>query len=475
MLKGKKYFIKTYGCQMNENDSEKIAGLLKEAGGIVAGNIDDADMIIFNTCCVRENAELKLDGHLGRIKALATGKPGLTIAVGGCLVQQPGAAERLLQKHRHIDLVFGTYRINGIVQLIEKAMSDKAAVCDVSEQPYPSFDKELAGSTLAGFDKSLRKERFKAWVTIMQGCDNCCSYCIVPYVRGRERSRTPGDILRQLRSLAAEGCREITLLGQNVNSYGKNPEITFGEDQPDAGIRNFADLLRAAGKISGISRIRFMTSHPKDLSRDLISAIKDTPAVCRHLHLPVQSGSNRILGEMNRKYTREHYMELVSEIRRTIPGIALTTDIITGYPGETDEDFEQTLDLVRKVRFDSAYTFIYSPRKGTPAAEKPQLAEKDALKKRFAALKELQDKISREINDSYKGTMQSVLVEGPSSTDPGKFTGRTETGKTVNFKGKDLRAGDFADVKITGTLTWHLEGSVPDDAGQAGEAGDVRT
>jgi len=436
----KKYTISTFGCQMNENDSEKLAGMLESMGYRHTDRQEDSDLIIYNTCCVRENAELKVYGHLGTLKDLKRRKPGLIIALCGCMMQQKEVVEHILKKYSHVDLIFGTQNLHRFPELLYNVLvSGKTEVETGDWQGYIAEGVPIK-----------RQNGVKAWLTIMYGCNNFCSYCIVPYVRGRERSRRPSDIINEARLLGSQGYKEITLLGQNVNSYGLDLEDGI----------SFAKLLRMLEEVDGIERIRFMTSHPKDLSDELINAMKDCSKVCEHLHLPVQAGSNAILSEMNRKYTREQYFKLVEKIRDAIPDIAITTDIIVGYPGETEEDFGQTLDLVEKVRFDYAYTFLYSKRTGTPAAKKQDHVSEDVKKKRFDALLELQNKISKSINDRLEGKSLEVLVEGPSKNNMFMLGGRTRTNKIVNFKGDKELTGKLVNVVIEKAGTWSLEGSL---------------
>jgi len=436
----KKYMIHTFGCQMNENDSEKLAGMLESMGYRRTDELEDSDLILFNTCCVRENAELKVYGHLGTLKPLKARKPGLIIAVCGCMMQQEEVVEHILDKYNHVDLIFGTHNLHKFPELLYRAVTSDTTVTDIS-----SCDGYIAEGL------PIRREHgVKAWLTIMYGCNNFCSYCIVPYVRGRERSRRMSDILDEARLLGRQGYKEITLLGQNVNSYGL--------DRKDGS--SFAVLLRSLEEVDGIERIRFMTSHPKDLSDELIHAMRDCSKVCEHLHLPVQAGSNDILAAMNRKYTREHYFELVERVREQIPGISITTDIIVGFPGETDEDFGQTLDLVERIRFDYAYTFLYSRRTGTPAAKKAEQVSEEVKKKRFDELLKLQNSISSEINERLEGTAAEILVEGPSKNNIRMMTGRTRTNKIVNFSGNRDLAGKLVNVRIDKTGTWSLDGTL---------------
>jgi len=436
----KKFQLNTYGCQMNENDSERLSGMLNQMGYVETEDVEESDLIIYNTCCVRENAELKVYGHLGSLKRLKREKPDMIIAVCGCMMQQKEVVEHIREKYSHVDLIFGTHNLYKFPELLYSSLSSGQSIVDI-------WDSD--GSIAEGVPIE-RKDRVKAWVTIMYGCNNFCSYCIVPYVRGRERSRQPERILEEISELGREGYREITLLGQNVNSYGKDL---------DTGV-SFSDLLRRVNEIDGIQRIRFMTSHPKDLSDDLIAAVRDCDKVCEHIHLPVQAGSSRILKEMNRKYTKEQYLELVDKIKSSIEGVALTTDIIVGYPGETEEDFEDTLDVVKRVRYDMAYTFLYSKRTGTPAANKKEQVPEDVKKERFERLLEIQNRISRENNEKLLNAEVEVLVEGVSKTNKDVLSGRTRTNKIVNFKGNEELIGKLVKVKINKVQTWSLEGTL---------------
>lgn len=435
-----RYSISTFGCQMNENDSERLAGMLNEMGYIESSRVEESDLIIYNTCCVRENAELKVYGHLGALKKLKELKPEMVISVCGCMMQQKEVVEHIRQKYRHVDLIFGTHNLYKFPELLYSALGSDKNIIDIEEN---------TGIIAEGMPIE-RKDGVKAWVTIMYGCNNFCTYCIVPYVRGRERSREPGDIIEEAAKLGRQGFKEITLLGQNVNSYGQDKENNT----------SFSDLLRQLDSVSGIERIRFMTSHPKDLSEDLIYAMRDCNKLCEHLHLPIQSGSSRILELMNRKYTKERYIELASDIRRQIPDISLTTDIIVGFPGETEEDFLETIDVLEKVRFDFAYTFLYSKRTGTPAAKNIEQIDEEIKKQRFDRLLEVQNRISKELNQKLLGTEAEVLVEGFSKNSINTFTGRTSTNKIVNFKGSRELIGKLVKVKIKRIQTWSLEGEV---------------
>lgn len=436
----KKYHILTFGCQMNENDSEKLAGMLSQMGYEETHDVNESDIIIYNTCCVRENAEQKVFGHLGALKKLKMEKPDTIIAVCGCMVQQEYVVEEIKKKYRNVDLVFGTHNLHAFPELLYSVLSTHDRLYDI---------QNIDGEIVEGLPVT-RKDGIKAWVSIMYGCNNFCSYCIVPYVRGRERSRSVENIVNEVKMLAQHNYKEITLLGQNVNSYGKDTK----------GSMNFPELLYKVNQVKGIERIRFMTSHPKDISDDLITAMKDCEKVCEHLHLPLQSGSTKVLREMNRKYTKEQYLEIVNKVKDTIPGIALTTDIIVGFPGETDEDFENTLDVVRKSEFDSAYTFIYSIRKGTPAASRKDQITDHVKKRRFEKLLDVQNDISRKINDKLLGSELEVLVEGKSKNNPEIYTGRTRTNKIINFEGDETLIGKLKMVKIGKVQTWSLEGKL---------------
>lgn len=447
--------IKTFGCQMNEHDSEKLAGMLERMGYVLvpdetAGKYEGriCDLILFNTCCIRENAEEKVYGHIGALKGAKREKPEMITVVCGCMTEQPHVVAEINRKYKNVDVLFGTHNLHRLPEFIYRALLDGCRVCETSA----SEDEVAEGLPMK------RESRIRAWVTIMYGCNNFCTYCIVPYVRGRERSRKKSDILREISELASDGVREITLLGQNVNSYGKD----LSENE---GCGSFAELLSAicestAG--SSLRRIRFMTSHPKDLSAELIDVMAKYPAICNQLHLPVQSGSTAVLERMNRRYTKEQYLSLVEAIRARIPSVTLSTDIITGFPGETEEDFCETLDLVGKIRYDAAYTFIYSRRVGTPAAEYPDQIEEAVVKDRFNRLLELQNTVCRELNEACVGKTYEVLCEGLSRTNAERFTGRTEGNKIVNFTAEHKTAaeleGKFVNVVIDSAQTWSLEG-----------------
>lgn len=440
MSTNRKYYIDTWGCQMNEEDSEKISGVLKKIGYIRTETLEESDIIIFNTCCVRENAEQKVYGHLGFLKNLKKKNPNLIIVVTGCMMQQKGMPQKIMNKFPHVDIIVGNYNSYKLPEYIERVKSEGNSIIEV-------WDKEQGIVEGLPID---RKSDVKAFVTIMYGCNNFCSYCIVPYVRGRERSRKPENIINEIKDLVSKGYKEVTLLGQNVNSYGKglNPEITF------------ADLLRKVNEIEGLERIRFMTSHPKDVSDDLIKAIAECEKVCEHGHFALQSGSTRILEKMNRKYTREQYLELVKKLRAAIPNISITTDIIVGFPGETEEDFEDTISLVKEVEFDSAFTFIYSKREGTPAAKNAEQIPEDVKHERFNRLVNVVNDIVAKKNMEYEGKIVEVLVEGPSKNDETKLMGRTRSSKLVNFEGSHELIGSLVNVKITKAQTFSLVGEI---------------
>lgn len=426
---------------MNEHDSEKIAGVARSLGYQATDQEKEADLLVFNTCCVREHAEVKVYGNLGRLRPLKEKNPDMIIAVCGCMTQQREIAEHIAKRYPFVDIVFGTNKIHKLTEMIANARTAGGTVLDIEEDD--------GGKIVEGIPVE-REDGIRAWIAVMHGCDNFCSYCIVPFVRGRERSRRKADILNEVKELGQKGYKEVTLLGQNVNSYGK--------DLP--GEVDFAALLRETDRIEGIERIRFVTSHPKDLSDELIYAIRDCRKVCEHVHLPVQSGSSRILDQMNRKYTRERYLDLADRIKNAIPGVSITTDIIVGFPGETEEDFEQTLDLVKTVRFDSAFTFLYSQRKGTPAERMKDQIPYEVKHPRFLRLLDLTQQITAENNMLLKGAVQEVLVEGISKNDPERLTGRTRTNKLVHFKGGPELTGQLVKVKITNPQNWSLYGEI---------------
>lgn len=431
--------VVTFGCQMNARDSEKITGILEKIGYEIVED-EKADFVIYNTCTVRENANLKVYGRLGHLKKMKEKNPHKIISLCGCMMQEPDVIEKLRTSYKFVDILFGTHNIYKLAELICSRIESQSMIIDIWK------DTNLIVEDIP----SDRKYSFKAGVNIMFGCNNFCSYCIVPYVRGRERSRDPKAIIREIEKLAADGVVEIMLLGQNVNSYGKNLDNPI----------TFAQLLREVEKIDGIERIRFMTSHPKDLSKELIEVMKDSKKICTHLHLPVQSGSTRLLKDMNRKYTKEQYLELVDSIKAAMPDISLTTDIIVGYPGETDEDFEDTLDVVRKVKYDSAFTFIYSKRTGTPAAKREDQVPEDVVKERFNKLLSTVQEISAQNAARYTGKEMDVLVEEVNSKDSNLVTGRLSNNMLVHFKaGKEL-IGKIVKVRLSECMGFYYIGEM---------------
>lgn len=420
--------VTTFGCQMNSRDSEKLLGILEKVGYAEETDEEKADFVIYNTCTVRENANLRVYGRLGQLGSIKKKNPHKMIALCGCMMQEPEVVEKLKKSYRFVDLIFGTHNIYKFAELLTSAIQSDRTVIDI----WKDTDKIVEDLP------SERKFSFKSGVNIMFGCNNFCSYCIVPYVRGRERSRNPEDIIREIQGLVADGVVEVMLLGQNVNSYGKTLEHPM----------TFAQLLTEIEKIEGLERIRFMTSHPKDLSDELIEVMKHSKKICKHLHLPVQSGSTEILKKMNRRYTKEQYLELVRKIKEAVPDISLTTDIIVGFPGETEEDFLETMDVVKKVRYDSAFTFIYSKRTGTPAAAMENQVPEDVVKDRFdRLLKEVQS-ISAEVCSVHEGTTQSVLVEAVNDHDPALVTGRLSNNILVHFPGEKELIGKIVSVRL---------------------------
>ena len=436
----KHFYIETWGCQMNEEDSEKLSGMLKRVGYTKTENKEEAGIILFNTCCVRENAENKVFGNLGSLKHLKKENPDLIIGICGCMMQQEGMADKILKKFPYVNIVFGTHNAYKFPEYLNRVKTEGVQIKEI-------FNKET--DIVEGLPID-RESNVKAFVTIMYGCNNFCTYCIVPYVRGRERSRKPEDILNEVRELVAQGYKEITLLGQNVNSYGKGLEEEV----------DFAKLLRMINEIEGLERVRFMTSHPKDLTVDVIMAIKECDKLCEQIHLPVQSGSNSILKKMNRHYTREYYLDLVKKIKEEIPGVTLTTDIIVGFPGETEEDFQETLELVKEVGYSSAFTFIYSRRNNTPADMMlNQVSEEDKHHRFNRLIAAVNERVIAQ-NKAEEGNILEVLVEGNSKNDAEKLTGRTRTGRLVNFTGENVNVGELVNVKITRAQNFSLIGEV---------------
>ena len=425
----KTYCIVTYGCQMNERDSETLAGLFVSMGLTEAAGREEADLVIFNTCCVRDNAQRRALGNVTWLKELKKTRPHLLVAVCGCMMQQPGMGEEILRQYPFVDLAFGTVNLHRLPELLYRRVCERRRVIEILQDDRSAIPEELP---------VLRSSAKSAYVTFMYGCNNFCTYCIVPYVRGRERSRDSARVLEEIRGLQKEGIREVMLLGQNVNSYGLDRQ----------GELSFAQLLKAADE-TGIPRLRFMTSHPKDISEELIGVMAGAKNVCHSLHLPAQHGSDRILKAMNRRYTKQRYLEIVSHLRAAVPDIALSTDLIVGFPGETEADFEETCDLVRTVEFDSAFTFIYSPRIGTPAASMKDQVPAEVSSERIQKLIALQKDITKRRLKSQIGQIQRVLAEGPSRRDPLQVSGKNEYNVTVNFPGDASLVGQFVEIKIT--------------------------
>ena len=442
LLNGKKYNIITFGCQMNEHDSETIAGMLQEKGCVETMSRDDSDITIINTCSVRENADKRFFGTLGQLKKLKEKNPEYVACVCGCMMQQQHIIDTIKSKYPWVDIIFGTHNIHRFPELLEKVYSEKKKIAETFEDS----DQIVEGLP------AKRLYKHKSFVNIMYGCNNFCTYCIVPYTRGREKSRKPEDIVREITGLVADGVKEVTLLGQNVNSYRG-----AGESGSEC---DFADLIYMINDIEGLERIRFMTSHPKDLSDKLIQAFVDCDKLCNYIHLPVQAGSDRVLRRMNRKYTREKYLEVVERLRKAVPDIAISTDIIVGFPGETEEDFEETLSLVRSVKYDSAFTFLYSVRQGTPAAEYEDQIPEEVKHQRFDRLVDAVNADSAEKNAAYKGRIERVLVEGVSKKNENTLTGRTEGFKLVDFEGGRELIGQMVNVEIIEGKTFSLTGKI---------------
>ena len=444
--KNLKYIVLTMGCQLNENDSEKISGMIEEMGYTRTDKIEEADLIAFNTCCVRENAEDRLFGKLGEVKKYKEEK-GTIIAIGGCMMQEKHMVEKLKKSYPFFDIVFGPHTLYKFPEDVYNTLTTRKRIEDILD---------IDGEIIEGLP-IRRDDKIKASVAIMNGCNNFCTYCIVPYVRGRERSRKAEDIIKEIEGLAKQGYKEITLLGQNVNSYMR-VEREKGEDVGP--IDSFAKLLRKVNEIPGIERIRFISPHPKDFTDDVIEAIRDCDKVCKIIHLPLQSGSSKVLKDMNRKYTKEQYLQLVDKMKNKIPNVAFSTDIIVGFPGETEEDFEDTLDVVKKVCFEQVFMFIYSRRVGTPADKMENQVPEKIKHERFNRLKELVESQIELNNKKFVGTKQKVLVEGKSKTNENMLTGRTDTNKVVNFEGPDELIGKMVDLKIASEHMWYLKGEI---------------
>ena len=442
-----KYNILTMGCQLNENDSEKLSGMLEEMGYTKTENPKEADLSLFNTCCVRENAEDKLFGKLGELKKIKEER-GTIIAIGGCMMQEKHITDKIKESYPYTDIIFGTHTLHKFPQDLYEVIENKTKLEDILD---------IDGKVYEGLPIK-RDSSIKASVTIMNGCNNFCSYCIVPYVRGRERSREPRAIIEEVRELAKKGYKEITLLGQNVNSYLRIEREKGIEFEEYEGVNSFATLLRAVNKIEGIERIRFVSPHPKDFTDDVIQAIADCDKVCKLVHLPLQSGNTKVLKEMNRKYTKEQYLNLVEKMKAGIPNLTLSTDIIVGFPGETDEEFEDTLDVVEKVKFEQVYMFIYSRRVGTPGNRMENQVPEEQKHARFNKLKALVESQIAENNKKYVGTTQKVLVEGTSKNNADMLTGRTDSNKVVIFKGDKNLIGNMVELKIVSEHMWYLKG-----------------
>lgn len=466
--KNPQYYILTMGCQLNENDSEKISGMIENMGYTLTDDILDADLVVYNTCCVRENAEEKLFGKLGEVKKQKEAK-GTIIAIGGCMMQEKHIVDKIKKSYKY-DVIFGTHTLQNFPKDLYNAIIENKKITDIWD---------IDGEIIEGLPIK-RADNIRASVTIMNGCNNFCTYCIVPYVRGRERSRAPEDILNEIKELASQGYKEITLLGQNVNSYmrverekakaeerggklkdGNDCEIIKKNALSNASkIDSFAKLLRAVNEIDGIEKIKFISPHPKDFTDDVIDAIRDCDKVSKFIHLPLQSGSTEVLKVMNRVYTKEQYLELVEKMKERIPNVKFSTDIIVGFPGETEEDFEDTLDVVRKVKFEQIFMFIYSRRKGTPADKMKNQVPEEVKHKRFDKLKALYEEILKQNNDEYIGTTENILVEGYSKTNDKLLTGRTDTNKVIVFEGDSSLIGKTIPIKIISEHMWYLRGEV---------------
>ena len=451
----RKYLVRTFGCQMNEHDSERISGLFDADGMEATDDLEQADVVVLNTCCIRENADNKLYGTLGHLKSVKDRKPGMEIVVSGCLAQKD--KEGIRERAPYVDLVFGTHNVHRATELL-KLSREQGPLTEILEATVAD-DHELFPSAMP----ARRDEGYTAWVTIQIGCDNSCAFCIVPAVRGEEISRPFDRLVDEVRDLAASGVTEVTLLGQNVNSYGRDLTLAARQAGEDVRVRPlFSELLRAVGAIEGIRRVRYTSPHPKDLRPETIAAMAETPEVCEHLHLPVQSGSDRVLAAMHRGYTAERYLEKLAAARAAMPDLAVTTDLIVGFPGETDDDFERTLELAAAAEYDSAYTFIYSPRPGTEAAEMAdQFVDPAVVAERFDRLKAVLERSALRKHEGRIGLVEEVVVEGPSRKDPSVVTGRTRQNKLVHFASETpLRVGTYAEVLITGAAPHFLRGDL---------------
>ncbi len=437
----KKYFVKTYGCQMNEHDTENIKAILEDMSFTEVDNMEDADLILLNTCAIRENAHNKVFGMVGRIKHLKESKPDLVAGICGCMAQEEHVVKEILEKYKWLDIVFGTHNIHNLPNILYEAISKKDLEVDVLS---------IEGDVVENIPVK-RDSKYKAWVNIMYGCDKFCTYCIVPYTRGKQRSREPEYIINEVKKLVEDGYQEVTLLGQNVNAYGKDLNINYG----------MSNLLEDVAK-TGINRVRFVTSHPWDFTDEMIDIIAKYDNIMPYIHLPLQSGSSSILKKMGRRYTKEEYLTLYKKIREKLPYSSITTDIIVGFPNETDEDFNETLEVVNECKFDSAFTFIFSPRIGTPAAKMEDSISLEVKEKRLQELNELINKYSKEANDKYLGKIVPVLIEDFSEKDDSMLMGYTDTMKLVNVKGDSSLIGKIVNVKITDVKTWSMDAEVVD-------------
>lgn len=437
----KKYFVKTYGCQMNEHDTENIKAILEDMSFTEVDNMGDADLILLNTCAIRENAHNKVFGMVGRIKHLKESKPDLVAGICGCMAQEEHVVKEILEKYKWLDIVFGTHNIHNLPNILYEAISKKDLEVDVLS---------IEGDVVENIPVK-RDSKYKAWVNIMYGCDKFCTYCIVPYTRGKQRSREPEYIINEVKKLVEDGYQEVTLLGQNVNAYGKDLNINYG----------MSNLLEDVAK-TGINRVRFVTSHPWDFTDEMIDIIAKYDNIMPYIHLPLQSGSSSILKKMGRRYTKEEYLTLYKKIREKLPYSSITTDIIVGFPNETDEDFNETLEVVNECKFDSAFTFIFSPRIGTPAAKMEDSISLEVKEKRLQELNELINKYSKEANDKYLGKIVPVLIEDFSEKDDSMLMGYTDTMKLVNVKGDSSLIGKIVNVKITDVKTWSMDAEVVD-------------
>ena len=460
-MNSRSYKIITFGCQMNEHDSEVISGMLTQRGYTEAASEDmrNTDIVIINTCSIRENADKRFFGTLGQLKKIKLANPNFTVCVCGCMMQQEHITKKLRQSYPWVDVIFGTHNIHEFPDMLEEMFQRRSTGEEWTVNQIRSSREFRVDRVYEDSDRIVEglpaKRLFghKSFVNIMYGCNNFCTYCIVPYTRGREKSRRPEDIIAEVKALAADGVKEVTLLGQNVNSY-RGVSADSGNEW------DFADLIYALNEVEGLERIRFMTSHPKDLSDKLIAAFAECDKLCNYIHLPVQAGSSSVLRRMNRKYTREQYLELVRKLREAVPGIAISTDIIVGFPGETEEDFCETLSLAEEIQYDSAFTFLYSPRRGTPAADYENQIPEDVKHERFNRLVEVMNRGSKARNAAFVGRVCRVLVDGPDKKSSGILNGRTEEFKLVDFEGPEELIGSMVDVEITASNTFSLQGRI---------------